>query len=119
MRSPLHPPEVTRRLRGWVLQFLAQTHVRGDGVKRELPLDTIRKLVTETALDLSAITEVEVAEAVYYLRDKGYVTVMRFAPEQQALLPGRPASGARLTAAGTDVVDGTVQDPGVDLGVFG
>ncbi|HXE75329.1 MAG TPA: hypothetical protein VNN18_06820 [Candidatus Xenobia bacterium] len=93
-----------RRLRGAVLALL------GEEAPQRLNADVLLGVLERLHYD---VTSRELAAALEYLRSKGYV---EFEELRSRELPALPRIvRVALTARGADVVDGTVDDPGVDL----
>ena len=93
-----------RRLRGAVLALLAEES------PQRLNADVLLGVLERLHYD---VTSRELAAALAYLRSKSYV---EFEELHSRDLPALPRIvRVALTARGADVVDGTVDDPGIDL----
>ena len=93
-----------RRLRGAVLSLLAEES------PERLNADVLLGVLERLHYDVTAR---ELAAALVYLRSRGYV---EFEELHSRELPGLPRIvRVGLTASGADIVDGTTDDPGVDL----
>jgi hypothetical protein len=93
-----------RRLRGAILSLLAEES------PARLNADVLLGVLERLHYDVTAR---ELAAALEYLRSRGYV---EFEELRSRELPGLPRIvRVGLTAQGADVVDGTTDDPGVDL----
>ena len=107
--------ENTRRARGWILQFLGQEPVNGEGKRSLLTAERLQSLLFDAAYDLPLD---EVKAQIAYLREKGLVETERFTGVAARVLGGT-AQGVRINAAGVDVLEKTAVERGVDLGIFG
>ena len=94
-----------RRLRGAILLLLAE--IAPERVNAEV----LRGALARQQLVVSAR---ELAATLEYLRGRGYVAYEVVAARDYPELP-RLVS-VRITASGIDLVEGTVEDAGVDLG---
>ena len=93
-----------RRLRGAVLSLL------GEEAPQRLNADVLLGVLERLHYD---VTAKELAAALAYLRSRGYVEFEELRSRELPALPRIIRVG--LTAHGADVVDGTTEDPGVDL----
>jgi len=94
-----------RRLRGAILLLLAE--IAPERVNAEV----LRGALGREHLVVSAR---ELAATLDYLRGRGYVDYEEVAARDYPALPRLVSVG--ITAAGMDLVEGTVEDAGVDLG---
>ncbi|MGH9578499.1 MAG: hypothetical protein ACRD3R_13755 [Terriglobales bacterium] len=93
-----------RRLRGAVLSLLAEES------PQRLNADVLLGVLERLHYD---VTSRELAAGLVYLRSKAYV---EFEELHSRELPALPRIvRVALTARGADVVDGTTDDPGIDL----
>jgi len=93
-----------RRLRGAVLALLAEES------PQRLNADVLLGVLERLHYDVTAR---ELAAALSYLRSRGYVEFEELRSRELPALPRMVRVG--ITAKGADVVDGTADDPGVDL----
>ena len=93
-----------RRLRGAVLALLSEES------PQRLNADVLLGVLERLHYD---VTSRELAAALEYLRSRGYVEFEELRSRELPALPRIVRVG--LTARGADVVDGTVDDPGIDL----
>ncbi len=107
-------PATAKRIRGWILQFLAEMPQDGTGKRTEMSSDLLTSQLRATGLKLVR-EEVEVQLA--YLADRGYVETHSFKGRAAHIMQG--AISARITSKGQDVVEATTEDPGIDLGGLG
>lgn len=108
------PAERRRRVRGWILQLLAQEPVGPDGAHSQLRPERLQELLFVAGFELSVE---EVRGECGYLAQKKLVEVEQFRGTAGKLLGGL-RTGVRLLAAGTDIIESTTTDPGIDLGIF-
>jgi len=106
--EPSHPQAQAaaraRRLRGAVLSLLAEES------PQRLNADVLLGVLERLHYDVTAR---ELAAALVYLRSRNYVEFEELRSRQ---LPGLPRIiRVGITAPGADVVDGTTDDPGLDL----
>ena len=106
--------ENRKRVRGWILQFLADQPVGADGLRAQLTPERLQQDLFAAAQEVSLD---EVRAECGYLAGKCLVQMERFSGRAGQLLGGT-RTGVRITSAGIDVRDGTTREPGVDLGVF-
>ena len=106
--EPSHPQAraaaQARRLRGAVLSLLAEES------PQRLNADVLLGVLERLHYD---VTSKELAAALEYLRSRAYVEFEELRSREFPALPRIIRVG--LTAQGADVVDGTTEDPGVDL----
>jgi hypothetical protein len=93
------------RLRGAILLLLAEA------TPEPLNAEVLRGVLERHEM---RVTTQELAQALDYLRGRGYVDYQVIEPRDYPALP-RLVS-VRITAAGRDLVEGTTDDAGVDLG---
>jgi len=93
-----------RRLRGAVLSLLAEES------PQRLNADVLLGVLERLHYD---VTSRELAAALEYLRSRGYVEFEELRSREFPALPRIIRVG--MTAQGADVVEGTTDDPGVDL----
>lgn len=93
------------RLRGAILFLLAEA------APEPVNADVLRGVLERDSMQ---VTPRELAQALDYLRGRGYVDYQEVKARDYPDLPRQVA--VRLTAAGRDVVDATTDDPGIDLG---
>jgi len=106
--EPSHPQAQAaaraRRLRGAVLSLLAEES------PQRLNADVLLGVLERLHYDVTAR---ELAAALAYLRSRNYVEFEELRSRQ---LPGLPRIiRVGITAPGADVVEGTTDDPGLDL----
>jgi len=93
-----------RRLRGAILSLL------GDESPQRLNADVLLGVLERLHYDVTAR---ELAAALAYLQSGGYVEYEELRSRE---LPGLPRLvRVGITAAGADLVDGTTDDPGIDI----
>ncbi len=93
-----------RRLRGAVLSLLAEES------PNRLNADVLLGVLERLHYDVTAR---ELAAALAYLRSRDYVEYEELRSRQ---LPGLPRLiRVGITARGADLVEGTLEDPGIDL----
>jgi hypothetical protein len=111
-RSPKTEPSLpqaqaaarARRLRGALLSLLAEES------PQRLNADVLLGVLERLHYD---VTSRELAAALAYLQSGGYVEYEELRSRE---LPGLPRLvRVGITAAGADLVDGTTDDPGIDL----
>lgn len=107
MAKPINDMIINRRkeTRGEILMVLDQNR----GIETPIKVGWI-----ESALRTRPELAAEVAAQIPYLKGKGYIEVVE-QDETPELKPVRSAY-IRLTPAGQDVVEGTVEDPGIIFG---
>ncbi len=93
-----------RRLRGAALALLS------DESPQRLNADVLLGVLERLHYDVTAR---ELAAALAYLRSRGYVEFEELRSRELPALPRMIRVG--ITAKGADVVDGTADDPGIDL----
>ena len=93
-----------RRLRGALLSLLAEES------PQRLNADVLLGVLERLHYD---VTSRELAAALEYLRSRGYVEFEELRSREFPALPRIIRVG--MTAQGADVVEGTTDDPGVDL----
>jgi len=93
------------RLRGAILLLLAEA------TPEPLNAEVLRGVLERHQM---GVTTQELAQALDYLRGRGYVDYQVIEARDYPALPR--LVGVRITPAGRDVVEGTTADPGVDLG---
>lgn len=106
--------ETRKRVRGWILQFLADQAVGADGLRAQLTPERLQQDLFSASLEVSID---DVRAECSYLAGKRLVEMERFSGAAGRLLGGT-RTGVRITSAGIDVKDGTTREPGIDLGVF-
>jgi len=95
-----------KRLRGEILQLLYAV----------TPSTIQVATLSGTLMDNGYINNPDIAPFIDYLSDRGYVTVIdevASAKIFKGVFP--PSTFLKLTSKGTDVVEHTVEDPGVDV----
>ena len=103
-RTALRAARMTR-LRGAILLLLAES------APEPLNAEVVRGVLERHQM---GVTTQELAQALDYLRGRGYVDYQVIEARDYPALPR--LVGVRITAAGRDLVDATTDDPGVDLG---
>jgi hypothetical protein len=92
------PADNSRELRGLILSALQAQY--------PYPL-------TELALDLQILHPFYAQDHRAFARDKAYLAEKKLIEIESSKVGDRVVSVVRITAAGVDVVEGTVRDPGV------
>jgi hypothetical protein len=103
----------TRRVRGWILQFLADAPAMGDGDPAVMGSDMLVELVSSAGMP---VVREEVERQLSYLKDKKLIAVE--ALKGQARRIAGSGMLARITSDGRDIVDGTTRDAGISMGAF-
>lgn len=93
------------RLRGAILLLLAEA------APERINAEVLQGVLERDALEVSPR---ELAQALDYLRGRGYVDYQVVRARDYPELPR--LVGVGITPAGVDLVEGTTADPGVDLG---
>jgi hypothetical protein len=108
-------PEQTKRARGWVLQLLSMSPPgEDDGGRLFMTADLL--VPQMKAVGVRLVRE-EIEKLFIYLEGKKFVEIRRLkSPTAKALFEGAMPISARLTSTGQDIIDGTIEDVGVDLG---
>lgn len=95
-----------RRARGHILNIL----------KINLPHSVPDAVIYDCLLDGGYdVTEAETESFLLYLKDREYIEMKKANPAELRLWRGRGKYIIRLTSKGEDVVEGTIEDPGVTV----
>lgn len=104
---------ITRRVRGWILQFLADAPPADNGDPTSVNSEWLATLVSSAG---AGVVREEVEKQLAYLKDKKLVAVTPLQAHARRIVGGGML--ASITAAGRDIVDGTTKDPGISMGTF-
>lgn len=102
-----------RRLRGWILQMLAEIPASFGGEPNFTNFEILFRRVQGVQ---AGVTTVRIEREIEYLGGKSYLEIKRFTGPA-ARIAGT-GFGVRILPGGRDIVEQTTRDPGVDLGVF-
>lgn len=90
-----------RQVRGFILKLLELTH----------PQPTPSSAISAALVQNGLVVNLDILRYVSYLEDKGYIEVKDVA--LKSLRIGGVA--LKLTPDGVDLLEGTIEDPGVDI----
>lgn len=80
------------------------------------PIPVEVRTLTNSLLESNRVSIPNIAQYIDYLSGKGYITVISEEDASQILCGVVPPSAfVKLTPAGVDLVEGTTEDPGVDV----
>jgi hypothetical protein len=105
--------EVLKRSRGYVLKLLAAAPLGEDD--GGFCFQAAAQLEA-TLRDLVPLSRGDIERIFVYLKGKNFVELRVLKSEAASALFGSQSLAARITSHGQDLVDGTIQDVGVDLG---
>jgi hypothetical protein len=104
---------IVRRMRGWILQFLADAPPDEVGDPTAMSSEWLASLVSSAGVP--ALRE-QVELQLSYLKDKKLVVVEAMKGQARRIVGGGML--ARITSTGRDIVDGTTKDAGISMGSF-
>lgn len=92
-----------KAIRGYIIRSLVKGH------QNSLPI----RLLTNTMVNAGLIVSPDISKHLDYLREAGYI---QFTQKQvNAYNAYRADAVIKLTKSGVDLVEGTIEDPGVDI----
>lgn len=98
--------QANKRARGEIMALLYSVQ----------PMPVEVRTLTNSLLESNRVSVPNIAQYIDYLSGKGYITVIGeedAAKILRGVLP--PSAFVKLTPAGVDLVEGTTEDPGVDV----
>lgn len=95
-----------KRARGEILTLMYSVH----------PMPVEIRTITNALLESNVVSVPDIARHADYLVGKGYISVINEEDAEKVLRGVVPPSAfLKLTPKGVDLVEGTIEDPGVDV----